>query len=258
MENPIQTGSGDPGSPGAPATKPDQGAPAGQAQPTGGAEGKGAYEELQQRLGEQGQELGEYRQFFKNISPLLDRLDQAPELVQAIIDGKVDKVLAKAALEGRIDVRDAAAVQQAHDQVKSDLGKKAYEAANPDEVNKLVAAQVEKFRREFEEDRDLKEFQKYTQDFIAKTPDFQEHAEEIDKWLDTHEVADIEVAYYAVKGKMSEEAAKKVAEAAAADRAKDVVSNASGGGQTVTAKADGRSLVDQLIAGKPNPNSFFS
>jgi hypothetical protein len=34
-------------------------------------------------------ELAEYKTFFENISPLLDKLDKSPELVQAIVDGEV-------------------------------------------------------------------------------------------------------------------------------------------------------------------------
>ena len=70
--------------------------------------------------------MGEYRQFFQNIAPLLDKLDQAPELVQAIIDGKVDKDIANAVIEGRVDVRDAAIVQQAADTVKEKMGTDTY------------------------------------------------------------------------------------------------------------------------------------
>ena len=109
MENPIKPGSAPAaGSPIVPA--PGQpGAPAGQTNTTGGATGDTKnYDELVARFGTQGQELGEYRQFFQNIAPLLDKLDQAPELVQAIIDGKVDKNIAQAVMEGRVDVRDAA------------------------------------------------------------------------------------------------------------------------------------------------------
>jgi len=241
----------------APATN-NQNAQAGQAGQAGGANDYSkAYAELEQRLGTQGAELGEYRQFFQNISPLLDKLDQAPEVVQAIIDGKVDKQLAQAVIDGREDIKDAAAVQQAHEDVKADLGKKKYDATSPEEITKLVEAQVGKFRKEFEEKVDLQTFQDYTQKFIENTTDFQEYADEVDKWLNTHDVTDIEVAYYAVKGKMSEAAATKAAELAATERAKEVLANASGVGQTATYAPDGTLLVDRLIAGRPNPNSFF-
>lgn len=259
MDNPI-TGSGIPGSPTTvPSPTPAQGTPEGQTGQTGGdtaQDGKN-YDELMSRFGQQGQELGEYRQFFQNISPLLDKLNQSPELVQAIIDGKVDGAIAQAVMEGRVDVRDAAIVQQANEQVKEKMGEEKYNLATPESIAKLVEAEVSKVRKEFEERADLQTFQDYTQKFIEKTPDFQEYADEIDKWLDEHDVSDIEVAYYAVKGQMSESNAKKAADAAAAERAKEVIANASGGGQTSQYSEDGTPLVDRLISGQRNPNSFF-
>ena len=216
------------------------------------------YDELASRFGAQGQELGEYRQFFQNIAPLLDKLDAQPELVQSIIDGKIDKEIAKAVMEGRVDVRDAAAVVQANEAVKEKLGEKAYDMATPESISKLVQAEVSKVRAEFAEKADLQTFQDYTQKFIEKTPDFQEYATEIDKWLDTHDVADIEVAYYAVKGKMSEGKAQGIADKAAAEKAKELLGNAQGGGQSAQFSPNGTPLVDSYIAGRPNPNSFFS
>src|SRR3990167_3268895 len=120
MENPIKPGSAPAGSPNVPPPNPAQGAPGGQTPATGGDNGKN-YDELMARFGTQGAELGEYRQFFQNIAPLPDKLDQSPELVQAIIDGKVDKDIAQAVMEGRVDVRDAAIVQQAAATVKENL-----------------------------------------------------------------------------------------------------------------------------------------
>lgn len=258
MANPF-TGSGLPGSPQTvPSPTPGQGTPGGQTGKTGGDAGNSkAYDELVTRFGAQGQELGEYRQFFQNIAPLLDKLDQAPELVQSIIDGKVDKQLALAVMEGRVDIKAAAAVQKAYEDVKTKLGEKKYEAASPEEITKLVEAQVGKFRKEFEDAADLQNFQDTTQKFIENTADFQEYADAIDTWLDTHDVTDIEVAYYAVKGQMSEAGAQKTAEKAASERAKDVLANASGGGEHATYAADGTPLVDKLISGRVNPNSFF-
>jgi len=255
----TQTGSVDTGSPQTvPSPTAGQGTPGGQTGSTVGDAGNSkSYDELMSRFGTQGQELGEYRQFFQNIAPLLDKLDQSPELVQAIIDGKIDKQIAQAVMEGRVDVRDAAIVQQAHDTVKEKLGDEKYNMATPESVTKLVEAQVAKFRKEFEEKADLQSFQENTQRFIEKTADFKEYADEIDKWLDSHDVHDIEVAYYAVKGKMSESNAQKAAEIAIAERAKEMMSNASGGGQTAQFTADGTPLVDKLISGQVNPNSFF-
>ena len=264
MDNPLM-GSDKSGSPtNVPAPTPEQGTPAGETKETGGdksdknTDQNKDYGELESRLGQQGQELGEYRQFFQNISPLLDKLNQQPDLVQAIIDGKVDDTIATAVMEGRIDIRDAAVVHQANEKVKEKLGEKEYELQTPETVAKLVQAEVDKVRKEFSEKSDLQAFQDYTQKFIEKTPDFQEYSDQIDTWLDNHDVSDIEVAYYAVKGQISEEKAKKMADEAAAERLKDVVTNAQGGGQSAQYSADGKPLVDSLISGEVNPNSFFN
>lgn len=245
----------------APLPKPDQGQPGGQADKTGGEESgsnEKSYEDLAARFGSQGQELGEYRQFFQNISPLLDKLDESPEMVQAIIDGKLDKDITSAVIEGRVDIKDAEAVDEAQKKVKKEMGKKAFEEAKPEDLTKKVETEMAKFRKEFEDKADLQSFQEYSQKFIEKTEDFEKYADEIDKWLDDHDVTDIEVAYYAVKGKQSEEEATQEAKEAAAERSKEVMANASGGGQTAQFSEDGEPVVDQLIAGRPNPNSFFS
>ena len=200
-----------------------------------------------------GQELGEYRSFFQNVSPLLEKLDQNPELVQAIVDGKIDKQLAQAVIDGRIDVKDAAVVSQASTQVQEALGKQAISAMTPDQIEKLVESKAALIRQEMEEKADLRSFEEKTQKFIESTTDFTEHADEIDKWLDQHDVTDIEVAYWAVKGQLSEAQAKKAAEDAAAERAKDMVLNASGGGVVATTAPDGTPLIDKLVGGPANP-----
>jgi hypothetical protein len=175
MANLNQGSENNSGSPIVPAPNPNQISPAGEANKTGGEKGEtDAYKELETRFGSQGQELGEYRTFFQNIAPLLDKLDQAPELVQAIIDGKVDADIAKAVMEGRVDVKDAAIVQQANENVKEKLGEKKYDLATPESITKLVETEVSKVRKEFEEKADLQSFEEYSQKFIEKTADFQE------------------------------------------------------------------------------------
>lgn len=257
MANPNEFGSVPAGSPtNAPAfNSNNQGSPAGQAQEGGQTDYKALYEELEKKFGAQGNEVGEYRSFFNNIAPLLDKLDQSPEIVQAILDGKIDKKLAQAAYEGKINIADAAAVSQAATEVKQDLGKD-YKGTSPEEVAKLIEQKVNEVRRELEESAELKEFEARSQKFIESTPDFVEHADKIDKWLDEHNVTDIEIAYYAVKGQMSESAAKKAADIAAAERSKEFVSNAAGGGVSAQYAPDGSRMVDNLIAGRHNPNVF--
>lgn len=253
-------GSGNPGSPVAgPAINPnDPGAQAGQPQGGQGAEVnyEAQYKELEHKLGQQGAELGEYRQFFESISPLLEKLDKDPVLVQAILDGKIDPDLASAVSEGRVTVQAAEEVTQAHKEVKKDLGEEKYGQASAADIEKMVEERVQAMRRDFEERTELQEFEDRTQKFIQNTSDFVEYAEEIDRWLDNHDVSDIEIAYYAVKGQMSEAAAKKKAEEEAGERAKEVAQNAAGGGVTAQYTEDGTSLADALISSQRNPNVF--
>lgn len=64
------------------------------------------YAELEKKLSLQGKELNELKEFVRNISPLLDKLDTQPEVIQAIIDGKFETTFAKAALEGKLKIED--------------------------------------------------------------------------------------------------------------------------------------------------------
>jgi len=61
--------------------------------------------ELESLVGRQSTELGEYRKFFQDIAPLLDKLDKQPEVVQAILAGNLTVDLAKAVMEGRISIQ---------------------------------------------------------------------------------------------------------------------------------------------------------
>lgn len=241
----------------APAGSPNLAGPAGQ--PAAGVDYQAMYSELEKKLGEQGRELGEYRTFFENISPLLDKLDKSPELVQAIVDGKIDQELAKAVTEGKITIGEAQTVTAAHEQVQKELGKR-YDKASVDEVAKLVEEKVAEAKREMEskmtESEDLRTFESTVNDFVARTPDFMQFAPEIDAWLDEHDVTDIEVAYDAVKGRaltklMAEGSATNVAEAA-----KLLAMNAAGGGSRTDATTSDNDLVDSLIGGRSNPNVF--
>lgn len=219
------------------------------------------FKNLEQAFGKQGQELGEYRKFFADVSPLLDKLDKSPELVQAIIDGKVDAALAQAAIDGKISFGDAETVTKANTEVKKELGKKAYNEATPEELSSLVEDKVAALKTEMwskmKEDEDLRNFDSKVKDFISNTPDFADYSKEINTWLDNHDVADIEIAYYAVKGQLSEKAAKQKALEEQGEYAKDLALNAGGGSSRTTYSGEaGAALVDRLISGKSNPNVF--
>lgn len=243
-----------------PANPSALGASAGETSKEANVDYEAMYKELESKIGKQGQELGEYRSFFEGIAPLLDKLDKSPELVQAIIDGKLDADLAKAALDGKVSVAEAEMVNKAHAEVKKDLGNEKYENMTPDSISKLIEEKVEVARKELEgkvkESEDLRNFEREIQDFVERTPDFAEYAKEIDAWLDEHDTTDIAVAYYAVKGQISERDAKAKAEVDSAEAAKNAALDASGGSSIHSYVEGDSELVDQLIAGKANPNVF--
>ena len=222
---------------------------------------KAQYEELQTKLGSQGQELGEYRQFFQGISPLLDKLDEQPELVQAIIDGKINPELVKAAVEGKVNIEDAAIVSKAHEEIKKEIGKETYAKIDPAEIERLVEAKLEgvkkEFNQKFDDVEELGNFEKRVTDFVSSKEDFAEYAEGITQWIKSHpDQDDIEVAYNVVKGaalesKISTEAAKT-----AAETAKNLAANAAGGASQGGVIPTDPDAADKLIAPRANPNIF--
>lgn len=219
------------------------------------------FKNLEQAFGKQGAELGEYRQFFADVSPLLDKLDKNPELVQLIIDGKIDPELIKAAAEGKLSTAEASKITSAHEAVKTALGAKGYENASEEKISKLMDDKLSAMKNEIQgslrESEDLRSFEANVNDFIGRTPDFPEYAQAIDAWLNSHDITDIEVAYYAVKGQISETAAKKRAEEDKAEYEKNLAMNAGGGSTRTTYSGEGaRNMIDSLIAGKSNPNVF--
>lgn len=219
------------------------------------------YKNLETLVGKQGAELGEYRQFFADISPVLDKLDKQPELVQLIVDGKIDPELIKAAAEGKLSLADATKITGAHEAVKNALGAQGYDAASEAKISKLVDERLSAMKTEIQgsikESDDLRTFEAQVQDFITRTSDFGDYATAIDDWLNSHDITDIEVAYYAVKGQISEAAAKKQAEIEKAEYEKNMALNMGGGGTRMTySGGENPGLIDSLIAGKSNPNLF--
>jgi hypothetical protein len=240
----------------------------GQAPAVGGAGQAGnvnyeaLYKELETKLGTQGKELGDYRTFFDGIAPILDTLDKSPELVQAIVNGKLDNTIARAALEGKITVEDLKAVDKAHAEVKKELGPKAYKDASVEEVAKMVEDKVGVVKKEMQdslrESEELHSFENKVNDFVERTPDFPEYAKEIENWLDSHDdITDIEVAYFAVKGQLSGKQAEAKAEEERAEYAKNLAANAGGGGHRSNfISANEGDVIDSLIAPRSNPNMF--
>ena len=215
--------------------------------------------ELESLVGRQGQELGEYRKFYQDIAPLLEKLDKSPEIVQAVLNGQLTVDMAKAAMEGKIKIEDAQIVSKAHEIVKKDLGATGYAGTSSEDVTKLVDAKAQELKADFDKqlkERDeLAQFDSEVNDFITRTPDFSKYASEIDKWIDEHDVTDIAVAYYAVKGELSEKEAKKQAEIDLANHQKDLAAGVTGSGRATYIRNDDN-VIDQLIGTKSNPNIF--
>jgi uncharacterized small protein (DUF1192 family) len=218
------------------------------------------HKELESLMGRQATELGEYRKFFSDIAPLLDKLDKSPEIVQAIVDGNITQEFAKAAIEGKISIKDAEIVTQAASEVKKDLGKEGFSNASAAEITKLIEDKAKEikgdFQKELKERDDLTAFETGVNDFIARTSDFPEYAAAVDKWLDNHDVTDIAVAYYAVKGELSERDAKKQAEIDRVENEKMGASNMGGGYGNATRVVADANFIDSLISSRGNPNNF--
>lgn len=199
-------------------------------------------------------ELTEYKQFFGGISPLLEKLDKNPDLVQAILGDKIDAAFAKAALDGTLTVKEAQAASQAVAEVKQEVGAAAAASMTPEAFSKLVEDKMAALESKLTEKDSMRDFETYTNGFIASTPDFEKYSGAISTWLDEHDVTDIRVAYYAVKGELSEKEAKAAADVAAAENAKNVLLNAGGSGVRADTMINGVPLVDTLIASHSNAN----
>lgn len=223
---------------------------------------KSTYDSLQQKLGEQGSELGELRGFYESIGPLLAKLDENPEVVDAILTGKIDSSLVKSITDGTLSPQGAQAVTQAHTEVKEELGTKAYDKASPDQLAKMIEEKTLEIRREMDgklkEAEEVRAFEAEVNDFIANTSDFETYSKQIGTWLDNHpEVTDIKVAYFAVKGELSDGEAKAKADESRAEYEKRMAMNAGGGRSQGGYFPEGSNPADTLISGNSNPNNIF-
>lgn len=203
-----------------------------------------------------GDRLAELEGFFEKISPVLVKLNASPDMVQAILADKINDEFAKAALEGKLSVKEAEVATAAAKAVEAEVGTKAFNTASPDELSKLVEEKISALKNEWTEKDEMRAFEQSTNQFISETPDFSKYSENISKWLDDHDITDVRVAYYAVKGELSEKQAKEAADADAAENAKNMMLNASGGGISANATIGGQPFIDTLIGNRTNPNRF--
>jgi hypothetical protein len=224
---------------------------------------KGQYEELEKKLGAQGQELGEYRDFVKGITPLLDKLDASPTLVQAILDGKIDNGLAAKVLEGRLTEPEAETVQKkVIAEVKKEVGQKEYEKLDQNKIDQLVAEKLAGFEKKLDqkitEQDELHSFEERTNKFINSTEDFEEYSDKIAGWFESHPTqTDIEIAYHAVKGKEFADQTLKNKSQQSGEAAKNLAANAQGGSSKSSGLPEKGLLIDDLIKNKSNPNDLI-
>jgi hypothetical protein len=219
------------------------------------------YEQLEKKLGEQGVEVGDFRKFFNEVSPLLDKLQAQPEIVEAIMAGELESSLAKAVLENKVKIEDATVVASAHEEVKKELGKKEYAQSSPAEIEKLVEKKISELKSSFEGGikslEEKRKFENGVNDFVRETADFPEYADRIVGYLEEHpEIYDISVAYEAVKGRALIDKQAKEDKAGAAEAAKNVAANAAGGSSQGGKIIQDVDVIDTLIAKKANPNIF--
>lgn len=221
-------GSGQPGSPGA-------GGPSQDGQPP--VIDPKEYENLKSLLGKQGQELGEYREMFKNIEPLAQRLNEHPELADIIL-GKDDSFLEnliKSVSEGQIGVNEAKEAVKANMEIKNEMGDKAYGNLSVEEISKMVAERVaeetSKFRQELQGEMTTKEATDSAVEFIKTTPDFEKYREKVAELTEKFpEINDIRVLYNAAKGEMGNVVDDRAIEERAMDLAKQIAAGSMPGG----------------------------
>ncbi len=216
---------------------------------------------LEKKLGEQGKELGDFRNFFEEVSPLMDKLQEQPELVEAIMNGQVDSDLAQAVIDNKVKIEDAAIVTDAHKEVKNTLGKTKYQKTSPEDIEKMINDKISKvsndFKANIKNSEDRGKFEKSIERFIGETEDFSVYANDITGWLDAHpDIYDIETAYYAVKGKALVEGKAKENESSIGEAAKRLAMNAGGGGSQGAQIVNNQDVANSLIAGVSNPNAF--
>jgi hypothetical protein len=226
---------------------------------------KEQYEELEKKLGTQGEELGEYRNFIKDITPLMEKLEGKDEIVQAILDDKITPDLAKAVSEGKVSIDDATKVAEAHKEVKKDLGKKEYEKTDPEEIEKLISDKVDKIvdekttvlDKKISDSDDRRDFEEDVKEFVKNTSDFGEYSEKIaDFFKENPKQHDIRVAYNAVKGEVLSAKQVKEDESQAAEKAKELAGNAAGGKSQGAVIVQEKDKIDELIGDNANPNAF--
>lgn len=224
---------------------------------------KSQYAELERKLGSQGKELGEARAFITELTPLLDKLDANPEVVEALRDGKLDSDLAKAILEGRIGIVEAQAVAKANEDIKNDMGEAGHAQLSPEELAKQILEKIQpvienvkvELKKDIDEVKDVREFEEEVAKFIASHPDYDDYADAITAYTEEHpEQQDLEMVYHYIKGRAQAAKAAADGEKASVEASKESLPPATGTTRNSPA-SEGPSVEDFVKLG-PSANSF--
>lgn len=225
-------------------------------------------EEAERLAGKHSSEVGEYRDFMKSITPLLNKLESNPTLLNAIMEDKITPELAQAVADGKVSIKDAEAVTDAHDKVKKDLGTD-YSKTSPEDISNMVNEQVQKavgealgkveskLNTSLNNSESQRGYENEISDFIKNTPDFVEHSLEIEKYMKAHPaIHDIQAIYNAVAGKSAMEKLKEQTDKEDIEEKKKLAANAGGGISPNATIISGEDNFDKFIRGKGNPNVF--
>lgn len=227
---------------------------------------KDQYQELEEKIGTQGSELGELRDFFSKMTPLHEILEDNPEIVEAILSKKIDADLAKAVLEGKVKVEDATIVAKANEEVKKEIGTEEYKGLSPEAIEKLITAKVDEQLSKKSKDIDVKlsnaeksreekEYKQSVVDFVASVDDYADYSDAINKFIDEHPSQyDIEVIYNAVKGRTLGDKLKTEKDKQQAEEAKNLAANAGAGGSQGGSLSKGKPVIDDYVGRSSDPN----
>lgn len=226
---------------------------------------KDQYEQLQEKLGTQGNELGKLREYFEDLEPLMEKMRGNEPLIDAIYADKITPEVAQAILEGKVSTEAATKVTQANEEVKQELGKKEYDKRTPEEIEALITKKVEeKFALEskalhakIDSREEERVFTERIEKFVATTPDYPDYAGDIVKFFEEHpDQSDIVIAYKAVKSdRLQKELEARDGKDAAAYAKELAMNNAGMDSRGKGGPASGGISFEDLVETRVNPNA---
>ena len=121
----------------------------------------------------------------------------------------------------------------------------------------MVTGIEERLKKNIDDVEEMRSYENKVNDFISKTNDLPEYAEEIDKWFEEHpDQTDIEIAYNTVKGSALQKKEEDTKQKEDGEAAKEAAADAGGGpSQNATVISDEKAA-DKLIGARSNPNVF--